>query len=442
MDTPTQDTHADANSIVPPAESGTLFTTSGAHQLDLKLADNFLTRFRGLMLARPLQNAQGLLITRCPSVHCAFLRYPIDVVYLNRSGTITKCVPGLRPWRASISNLGRDEQGERYVRAAHTLELAAGSIEAMTIRPGDRLSHPHWDLPQAQTAPDFGKQRGSAMIEFTVVGPIITLLGLAVIQYGMLFFAKTQINYATFMAAREGATANADIDTMYTAYVRGLIPLYGGGQSPTDLANSMEKASADLGANGTGNVNIEMLNPTKESFADWNDPALQAALHTGSRRVIPNALQALNTKGPGATSGQTIQDANLIKLRITQGYMPKVPLVKNLYGIYLKWLDPQTDAFHTKLVSDGRIPVVTDVTLHMQSDAIEPGAPVSSPGAGNNGNPTNPGAPVVSQDPPPACTNISCSAPSPPPPACDPGTDPAHCIPATCVPTADMCCMP
>jgi len=272
MDTPTQDTHADANSIVPPAESGTLFTTSGAHQLDLKLADNFLTRFRGLMLARPLQNAQGLLITRCPSVHCAFLRYPIDVVYLNRSGTITKCVPGLRPWRASISNLGRDEQGERYVRAAHTLELAAGSIEAMTIRPGDRLSHPHWDLPQAQTAPDFGKQRGSAMIEFTVVGPIITLLGLAVIQYGMLFFAKTQINYATFMAAREGATANADIDTMYTAYVRGLIPLYGGGQSPTDLANSMEKASADLGANGTGNVNIEMLNPTKGELCRLERP--------------------------------------------------------------------------------------------------------------------------------------------------------------------------
>jgi Flp pilus assembly protein TadG len=43
-------------------------------------------------------------------------------------------------------------------------------------------------------------QRGSAMIEFAVVAPIITLLGLALLQYAMLFFAKNQINHAGFMA--------------------------------------------------------------------------------------------------------------------------------------------------------------------------------------------------------------------------------------------------
>jgi uncharacterized membrane protein (UPF0127 family) len=424
--------------------TGTLFTAHGACQLDLRIAKTFLARFRGLMLAAPLAPAQGLLIPHCPSVHCAFMRYPIDVVYLDRRGIVTRCVPNLRPWRASFSRLGRDAQGRRCARAFHTLELAAGAIAAYGIAPGDRLSHPEWDAPAAprRPAPAQAAQRGSAMIEFTVVGPIITMLGLSVLQYGSLFFARNQINHASFMAAREGAAAHADLDAVHAAYARALVPMYGGGQSASELAASLAKASADLGANGAGNVNIEMLNPTKESFADWNVPALQAALKTGSRRVIPNAGQAYNTKGPGPASGQTIQDANLIKLRITHGYQPKVPFVNKIYTTYLKWLDPKTDAFHTKLVNDGRIPVVTHVTLQMQSDAIEPGAPVSVPGPGNGGTPTNPGIPPVTQDPPPECTNLGCPAPAPQPapePSCNPFTDPHHCNP---VPCSDICCEP
>lgn len=423
----------------------TLFTASGEHRLELKAANNVIARFCGLMLTRPLRPGHGLLITRCPSVHCAFMRYPIDVVYLDRHGIITKCVPMLRPWRASFSNVGRDAEGRRFVRAAHTLELAVGTISALNIAAGDRLSHPHWDIAAVERVQGRAesRQRGSAMIEFTVVGPLITLLGLSVLQYGMLFFARNQINYASFMAAREGAMAHADIASVHRTYVRALVPLFGGGQTPAELAGSLAKASADLGANGAGNINIELLNPTRESFNDWNDPALQAALQTGAKRVIPNAGQAFKSQAIGATSGQTIQDANLIKLRITHGYVPKVPLVNKLYTTYLKWLDPQTDAFHTKLVGDGRIPVVTNVTLQMQSDAIEPGAPISAPGPGNGGVPTNPGDPPVTSDPPPDCTNLGCEPPAPPTsPPCNPFTDPLRCVPPECVPNIDMCCIP
>lgn len=425
------------------AQQSIMHTASGPHQLELRLANTFLARFRGLMLTRPLEAGQGMLITRCPSVHSAFLRYPIDVVYLDRNGIVTRCVPNLRPWRASFSGAGRDEAGKRYQRARHTLELAAGAIAAMGVRPGDRLSHPYLDKAQEATfpGPAHSSQRGSAMLEFTVVGPLITLLGLAVLQYGMLFFAKNQISYAGFLAAREGSTANASMEKVYTAYARALVPMYGGGQTQAELDDSLAKVLDDIGVD---NINIELLNPTKESFADWNDPARQAALKTGSRRVIPNTGQAFKDQTVGATSGQTIQDANLIKLRITHGYLPKVPLVKNLYSTYLKWLDPHTDAFHTKLLADGRIPVVTHVTLHMQSDAIEPGNPVSSPGPGNGGTPTNPGDPPGTTTPPPDCTTVTCGSPPPPPPppACDPVTDPAHCNPGTCVPNANMCCIP
>lgn len=264
------------------------------------------------------------------------------------------------------------------------------------------------------------RQRGSAMIEFTVIGPVITLLGLAMLQYGMLFFAKNQINHASFMAARAGSTGNANLGAVQTAYASALVPLYGGGQTTSELATSLAKAKADIGAN----TQIELISPTQESFNDWNDPALQAALGT-TKRVIPNSNQAFKDQAIGATSGQTIQDANIIKLRITQGYAPKVPVVASIYKAYLQWLDTGTDAFHSQLVDAGRIPIVTNVTLHMQSDAIE-GNPISSPGMGNGGNPTDPGDPPVVTTDPPNCGNMSCTGSNPPTdPDPDPETEPS-----------------
>ncbi len=255
------------------------------------------------------------------------------------------------------------------------------------------------------------------MIEFAVVGPVLTLLGLALLQYGLLFFAKNGFNHAAFMAARAGAVGNASLSSVQQAYLRALVPLYGGGRNSTELAEAYARAQTDAG----GHLRIELLNPTQESFDDWNDPALQRTLGQG-RRVIPNGNLAFkDPEDIKNRSGQNIHDANLIKLRFTQGYAPQVPLVRQLYSQYLKWRDPGTDAFHSQLVAEGRIPVVTHVTLQMQSDAIEPDQPVSMPGLGNNGQPGDPDDPPVVDTPPPGCAGSGCAADSSP---TDPTTTP------------------
>lgn len=426
----------------------TLHTASGAHPLKLRTADTFLARFRGLMLSAPLGPAEGMLITRCTSVHSAFMRYAIDVVYLDRDGEVVRCVPHLKPWRASHSALGTEPVKRRSARAAHVLELAAGAISVFGIAPGDRLNHPCWDRPLPAHLPHRSRQRGSAMIEFAVVGPLIAMLGLGTLQYGMLFFAKNQINYATFMAGRAGSVAHADLGAVQQAYVRALAPLYGGGETPEEVAEAAGKAAADMAAN----MRIELLNPTKESFADWNDLALQTLLKTGGRRVIPNSSLPTKAVEVRSASGQSLQDANLLKLKITHGYLLKVPFVSKIYAAYLKWMDPHDDELYTRLVEAGRIPVVTHVTVQMQSDAIESDATVSIPGAGNGGIPTNPGdTPVASNDPPPDCTNLGCDTPgpapapapapgpAPDPPACNPFIDPNHCQAPQCD-SSVMCC--
>lgn len=413
----------------------TLHTATGEHALTLHIARTFLTRFRGLMLSAPLGRTEGMLITRCTSVHSAFMRYPIDVVYLDCDGVVVRCVHHLKPWRASHGALG---VALSQPRVAQVLELAAGSIATLAIAPGDHLGLPSPDHPLS--VPRSMRQRGSAMIEFAVVGPLIAMLGLGLVQYGMLFFAKNQINYATFMAGRAGSVGHADLGVVQQAYVRALAPMYGGGESLAEVAEATGRASADV----ADNLRIELLNPTKESFNDWNDPTLQTLLKIGGRRVIPNS--ALSTKGVEVktSSGQSLQDANLLKIKVTQGYLPKVPFVSKFYIAYLKWLDPHTDAFYSKLVDAGRIPVVTHVTVEMQSDAIESDATFSIPGPGNGGKPTNPGDPPASNNPPPDCTNLGCDPPDPSPePACNPFTDPNHCQSTPgCVPNSQMCCMP
>lgn len=414
-----------------PPKLAVLYTQTGEHLLKLKLANSFLTRFRGLMLSKPLKANQGMLITRCPSVHTAFMLYPIDVVYLSSIGFVTKCMPNLKPWRSSTS-WGKDALGTRYPKASHVLELPAGNIARLNIRPGDWLEYCLWRMPEpaAETAPLLpawpspmvaspakdnvprlvpNKQRGSAMIEFVVVGPVVTLLGLAVLQYGMLFFAKNQINHASFMAARAGSMGNANLSTVANAYTKALIPLYGGGRNQAELTEAYGKAVADV----AGNTRIELLNPTKESFDSWNDVTLQNSIGHG-KKVIPNS--GLVFKNPNELkAGQSIQDANIIKLRITHGYEPKVPLIKLIYTKYLQWLDPNTDNFHSQLVNAGRIPVVTNVTLQMQSDAIQSDNPVFLPAMGNSGNTTNPAGLPTS---PPNCLTIACTVPNTP---VDPG---------------------
>lgn len=119
-------TIADAHPRFP--HSAVLHTASGSHPLVLCIADDFPSRLRGLMLAAPLAHDEGLLLTGCGSIHTAFMRQAIDVIYLDRSDRVVRCVPILKPWRSSAA-----------WGAVHVLELATGSIARCSVTPGDRL---------------------------------------------------------------------------------------------------------------------------------------------------------------------------------------------------------------------------------------------------------------------------------------------------------------
>src|SRR6218665_3279494 len=93
------------------------------------------------------------------------------------------------------------------------------------------------------------RQRGSAMVEFVVVGPIITLSGLPILQDGLLFFSRNQINHASFMAARAGTMAHAKLPDIRETYLRAMVPLYGAGRNNDGLSQAKAKTAPHLNIN-------------------------------------------------------------------------------------------------------------------------------------------------------------------------------------------------
>jgi uncharacterized membrane protein (UPF0127 family) len=92
-------------------------------------AAGFFARGRGLMFTPPLPEGGGLVIEPCNSIHMFFMRYPLDILFLDREGRVVFMYRGIKPWRMG-----------RVVRGARTaVELPEGTIDRTGTQLGDLL---------------------------------------------------------------------------------------------------------------------------------------------------------------------------------------------------------------------------------------------------------------------------------------------------------------
>lgn len=66
--------------------------------LQIEVADSFFRRFLGLMGRKKLAQGTGLLIAPCNSIHMCFMRFRIDVVYLDKNYRVVKTAENIHPW--------------------------------------------------------------------------------------------------------------------------------------------------------------------------------------------------------------------------------------------------------------------------------------------------------------------------------------------------------
>ena len=94
----------------------------------LEVARSTPARMRGLLGRDGLPPGGGMLIERCSSIHTFFMRFSLDVIFVDSDWTVRKAVRDLAPWRLASA------WGARCV-----VELPAGALEDMPVAPGDHL---------------------------------------------------------------------------------------------------------------------------------------------------------------------------------------------------------------------------------------------------------------------------------------------------------------
>jgi hypothetical protein len=92
-------------------------------------ANGFIERGRGLMFTPSLSEGEGLVIEPCSSIHMFFMRFPLDVLFLDREGRVLFMYKGIKPWR-----MGRVVKGARSA-----VELPVGSIDKSRTELGDTI---------------------------------------------------------------------------------------------------------------------------------------------------------------------------------------------------------------------------------------------------------------------------------------------------------------
>lgn len=261
------------------------------------------------------------------------------------------------------------------------------------------------------------RQCGASMVEFTIAAPVLFMVGLGTLQAGMLYHSKSIINYATFEAARVGATRHAMPEPMMDELGLRLAPLFGGNGTMEKAAEAMARSAFDVKTpiNLDGTVapatDIKILNPTQESFDKWGVPSLEVS----NRTAIPNShLRHQDPHDGAGTAAMTLADANLLKIQVTHGVELKIPFINSLILETLEKIEeskPVTDPVKLAYYQAGRIPITSTATVRMQSEAwqealelvsapppfVNPPDPVLglAPGGGSTATPLDPTDPAA-----------------------------------------------
>lgn len=254
-------------------------------------------------------------------------------------------------------------------------------------------------------------QSGVSAVEALVAVPLLLMVGLMTLQFGLLFHARQSLHLAVLEAARSASVDHAQTSAAERGFARGLVPyLYGAADPAEYLVNQVRaQAHVKLGVLA-GWIQIERISPTPASFLDWGQVALdERGLALPGIREIPhdNLAYRLRTAKPasgiaarrgeeavGLQSEQTLADANLHKLQVTYGVPASVPLAGRLLSWSLRtwhgcqWsgekrlgtvtlpsyfptlpADPKRCLAYGLVAGGPRIPVTLAATIRMQSAA-------------------------------------------------------------------------
>src|SRR5579864_3649528 len=165
------------------------------------------------------------------------------------------------------------------------------------------------------------RQRGQAVVEYVYVLPILLILLLGTLQFVFIYEAKLTLNQAVFVGTRQGALNSGSMSAIQDGLEAGLAPLYVHDTTLWALKAGRQIAHEQLSTSGLALTTI--VNPTSSALSGFQQT--QADGNMG----IPN--DNLMYRDPGdLQDGMNVQDANLLKVRVTVCFEMIVPVVNRM----------------------------------------------------------------------------------------------------------------
>ena len=96
---------------------------------NLKMNNTYFSRLMGLMFKKSLPAGSGIILKPCTQIHTCFMRFNIDVVFLDENLKVLHVIENMKPWR--ISPL--------FLKARYTVELPAGTLKGR-VKKGEVLA--------------------------------------------------------------------------------------------------------------------------------------------------------------------------------------------------------------------------------------------------------------------------------------------------------------
>jgi hypothetical protein len=158
------------------------------------------------------------------------------------------------------------------------------------------------------------------MVEYLIILPTLLMLTLGAIQFGLLYQIKSQVNYATFAAARQGALNNGSSTSIKDAFGAAMTPLFTNQPNFTGLMRG--RAIGAIEAFNPLVTKVERISPpdtVKDDFGILNP-------NDANSMIVPNDNLQYRPTTLGAKSSLNIQDANILKIRVTYCAKLIVPL--------------------------------------------------------------------------------------------------------------------
>jgi len=94
-----------------------------------KLANTFFSRLKGLLGTKQLGEGEALILEPCQSIHTFFMKYDLDIIFLDKKNIIVGVAEHLKPNRLSSF----------YRKASKAVELPSGGVLKGKVVIGEKL---------------------------------------------------------------------------------------------------------------------------------------------------------------------------------------------------------------------------------------------------------------------------------------------------------------